>query len=119
MRYIAAAVLTLCSTIVSAEDWSSADTYRQAIVTALIAADWAQTRWIATHPRNARDLNPILGEHPSLGKVNAYFATFTVAHAAVSAALPVRYRAPWQYVWIGYEWSAVHRNYLAGMRMNF
>ena len=39
----------------------------------MLAADWAQTRQIARNPALFRELNPILGEHPSVGRVNTYF----------------------------------------------
>lgn len=56
----------------------------------VLCIDWVQTRWIADHP-GFLELNPILGAHPSLGRVNAYFTVAIVALIAVTFALPWPY----------------------------
>lgn len=55
------------------------------IVLALVSTilDWSQTRYIAKNPIRYRELNPILGEHPTVGEVNAYFIFCIVAGSAV------------------------------------
>jgi len=101
-----------------ADDWTRADTYRQSSVTALFVADWAQTKYLIT--RNGRhEKNIFLGEHPSAGQVNAYFAASAVGHAAISAILPRDWRDGWQYVWIGIEFGATVRNHRMGIKMDF
>jgi hypothetical protein len=40
---------------------------------ATTAVDWGQTRSIVRHPGEYREINPILGEHPSFAQVDRYF----------------------------------------------
>jgi hypothetical protein len=56
------------------------------IALALTGIDWLQTVYIARHPARFFERNPILGMHPSVRQVNAYFA-FCGALALVFAAL--------------------------------
>jgi hypothetical protein len=120
------AFLVLMLGCAKAGDWSTEDTYRQAAVTALLVADWGQTRWIAKHngltepgrfPVDAGERNPILGKYPSGGKVDAYFAAAIVGHAAISYVLPPDWRKGWQYVWIGLELGTVNANRAVGIKM--
>jgi hypothetical protein len=44
----------------------------------LLFIDWGQTKTIARNPTTRREMNPILGPHPSVKKVNIYFAVVAV-----------------------------------------
>ena len=72
--------------------WTKADTARQAAFVTVTAMDWMQTRQIAQNPDKYRELNPILGEHPSTGEVDVYFAAAIAAHTGIAMALPPDYR---------------------------
>lgn len=96
--------------------WTKEDTYRQAGFVAVTGVDWLQTREIAKSPGKYRETNPILGEHPSLEKVDAYFAVCVAAHTSIAVALPPEYRKWWQYVWIGLESYTVGHNFATGLR---
>ncbi len=101
-------------------DWSQGDTYRQTAVTALLVMDWAQTRWsVINRPAEYAEANPVLGQHPSSGKLNNFTVLYIVGHAAISYALPAKYRAYWQYAWIGIETGQVLKSYHAGIKMDF
>lgn len=41
----------------------------------LTTLDWHQTREIAANPNTFHEVNPILSQHPSAGRVNAHFLT--------------------------------------------
>jgi hypothetical protein len=58
------------------------------LLLALVAlcADWSQTRWIADHP-GFTEMNPYLGAHPSIGRVNVYFALALVVLVAAYCLL--------------------------------
>lgn len=110
------------------DPWTTGDTWRQAAVTGLLVADWGQTRWIVRHPQDPThngvytwraEGNPLLGDYPSIGKVNTYFAAAAVGHAAISYILPRGWRDAWQYVWIGAEANQVRRNYYMGIKLAF
>lgn len=109
-------------------DWTTTDTALQVTYSVLHVMDWLQTRQIAANPDRWHETNPILGEHPSKGKVDAYFATTLIAHTAISYLLPkevdaLGYKVParniWQMVWIGVEAGYVAHNYSLGIQAKF
>jgi len=102
-----------------AEEWSRADTARQAAYTALHLADWAQTRYITTHRQDFVETNAMLGERPSLGRINNYFAATLAGHYAISALLPTKYRPYWQYGTITIEAYFVLHNRAIGIGFQF
>lgn len=77
------------SDFTTAEKW-----WLAAAVTGLVV-DWRQTRYIAGHPQEYSERNPILGEHPSQGTVDAYFAASAVGTAMIAYALPHKWRKAW------------------------
>jgi hypothetical protein len=99
--------------------WSREDTYRQTGFIALSGIDWMQTRKIANNPDEYHENNPILGSHPSTGKVDAYFAASIAAHTAIAMALPPEYRKWFQYVSIGVEAGVVASNFSIGLGVGF
>lgn len=101
------------------KDWTREDTYRQAALTALLVVDWGQTRYIAKHPLQHKEMNQFLGEHPSVNRVNNYFTATIISHAVISAVLPSDWRKGWQYVWIGIEFGTVQRNRSIGIKVDF
>jgi hypothetical protein len=109
-------------------DWSRGDTYRQTAVTALLAADWAQARYIAEHTcerakpvercyREVGLARSFVGEHPTVGQVNNYFATSILTNVAIAYMLPARYRPYWQYGNMLYEGFFVFENHRIGIRI--
>ena len=112
-------IFLLFPAIASADEWTRADTAREVAYQTLAVIDWAQTRNLARHPDKWYEHNRLLGYHPSVGRVNAYFALTGIAHYAVANVLPSRYRAPFQYVSIGIEIGAVEHNYSIGISAKF
>lgn len=104
---------------VYASDWTKADTARQMAYLTLHVADWGQTRYIAKNPNRYLEKNLFLGGHPSLSRVDSYFAFTALAHTAISYALPPDWRRGWQYITIGVEAGAVGYNYSIGLKMDF
>ncbi|MFZ2541846.1 MAG: hypothetical protein WAW75_08745 [Gallionella sp.] len=110
--------LLLVSSSAWADEWSREDTYREATYLTLHTMDWAQTRNIARNP-NYHEQNAILGKHPSVGRVDGYFALTGLAHFAVAYYLPTEYRKAFQYVTIGIEGGAVVHNFSLGIGVRF
>lgn len=77
---------------IAVDEWTDAQVTKALALATLTAADWAQTRNIARHPERWHETNPILGEHPSVGRVDRYFAASALIGAAALNALPTRYR---------------------------
>jgi hypothetical protein len=100
--------------------WTPADTARQIAGLGLLGADWAQTRTIAKNPSTMGETNPILGAHPSVGKVNNYFAANMIGNALLARTLPPGLREALQYGTIGLEAGAAGRNkFKLGIGMTF
>lgn len=121
MKTLAAIALILMAPTAWAGDWSTGDTARQAALTTLFIADWAQTRTFIKNPDKypGRESNPILGPHPSVGRATSYSVLCILGHGAISALLPPDLRAGWQYVWIVIEADTVLHNHSAGIRIVF
>ena len=101
-----------------ADDWTSADTKREAVYLTLHSMDWMQTRYIAKNP-SFHEQNDLVGRNPSIGKVNNYFVATALLHVGVAYLLPTEYRKAFQYITIGMEIGAVAHNYQIGIKLDF
>lgn len=110
--------LLLVSSSAFADDWSRADSYREAAYLTLHTMDWAQTRNIARNPAYYEQ-NSILGKHPSVSQVNQYFAATAALQFAVAYYLPPEYRKAFQYITLGIEFGAVTHNISLGIKATF
>ena len=111
-----------------AENWDRDDTEWQVASITLGVADWLQTRYISKHPDEYREMNKVLGDHPSLDEVDLYFGSVIVAHTLLSMALPpeaevfdykINPRRICQSIWIGVEGVTVVRNIAIGIKFEY
>ena len=120
MKTILAVLILLLSSVANATEldwkWTKTDTAIQATWTAMHVIDWSQTRKIAKEPRFYSEPNPILGEHPSVGRVDSYMAISAVANLGVAYALPKPYRRYFQVLSIGMTGKGVFLNFDIGLR---
>lgn len=72
MRSLVAAVLALVCGCAHAQ-WTTEQKAMSGAFLTLWAADYGQTRTIAQHPERWVEYNPVIGKHPTLGRVNLYF----------------------------------------------
>jgi|GEM_PF-3307426 len=101
------------------DEWSDADITRHAVWTSLYLVDFSQTLKIAREPENYHERNPLIGDHPSEGKVAAMFIGGYIAQTALVHVLPAAYR-PWaQYVFIGVSGACVINNFSVGLGIGF
>jgi len=84
-----------------------------------IAADWGQTRYISSHPDQFHERNLLMGMHPSVGKVDAYFVGYLLAHNGVMIALPKKYRPYYAGAVTAYEAHLVIQNNSIGIKVDF
>lgn len=85
----------------------------------LLLADWHQTRYIAGHPEQFYERNPILGKHPSKGKVDTYFVAALAIVNVADYVIDEKYR---KNMWIGItlvEGTVVANNMAIGVKFNF
>lgn len=87
-----------------------------AIAVLLLILDWRQTLQIARDP-GRRELNPILGPKPSVGRVNVYFAAWVGVLIAGAFLLPHIAALVLMLVVIAVETWTVSRNYRRGLRL--
>lgn len=100
------------------ERWDKQDKALFVASQALLVADWSQTRKIAKNPSEYREYNIILGKHPSVDKVDAYFLSTMTLNYVLAAAFP-EYRKDQFKVLIGVETLVVHRNTTIGLSVGF
>jgi hypothetical protein len=93
-KLLAAIVLTASSAAFAGEPWSTADKALFGALTVTSLADMAQTLQIAKQPDQYLEINPLIGRHPSKGKVIGYFMiTHALAWAAADYMSPKLRRA--------------------------
>ncbi len=114
----AALALLLLSGSACAEPFTVDDWKREAAFAALTVMDWQQTHDIARHP-GMFELNPLLGRHPSAGRIDRYFAASLLAHVALARILAPQYRVTFQRATIVAEAVVVGRNTYLGLRVQF
>ena len=116
MFYLLIILCLIPAVATAADPWSRRDVALQATYFLFHALDWGQTRQIARAPdRYWEACNPLLGSHPSQGRVDAYFTLSTLAHAGITHLLPSRYRPYWQGITIGVSGYCVGRNLSIGL----
>jgi hypothetical protein len=100
-------------------DWGALDYSLAAGAGAMLLADWAQTRHIARNPAQYYERNPALGDHPSIAKVDQYFALAALLTAGVAYVLPRTERRLFLGGVLVVETSAVVSNYRIGIKLDF
>lgn len=103
----------------AADKWTTTDKALEAVFVTATVIDWGQTLYIADHPNQFDELNPILGKYPSRARVNIYFPVVLVAHAVISNYLPKPYRTIWQSFSIAVEVPVIGNNYALGIKLGF
>lgn len=103
-----------------ADPWTKTDITLEIIDLGLKFMDAKQTHDIVSRQNEGYyETNFILGEHPSHGEVNAYFATTAIGHILIAHILPQPYRRYWQILWIGVSGSCVYGNYRSNLKIKF
>ena len=117
---------------------SHAEDRKEAIAQTLLLMDWAQTRDIVRHQATcgatdgasavdrARhcgegyyETNPIIGEQPSMGRVNAYFATVMLGHYLIDRHLSPSNQDRFEWATIVLEAAVVLHNHQIGLSIKF
>jgi hypothetical protein len=106
--------------------WDKEDTVMQVTVVSLLLTDMSQTLYISGHDEY-KELNPVLGTHPSKDKVYAYFLGGIVIHTAISYLIEKvpwienskQWRRAWQGSFIAVESGVVLRNSVIGIGFSY
>lgn len=126
MRLILLCAILLLPAALRAQEraWSTADVSLLAAYQVVRFVDWRQTRNIATqkNPDGTyvwHENNPLLGEHPSVGRVNTHYVLSAIGVTAVAHYLPNRYRRAFLTGAVVFEVAIVARNYHLGIAMRW
>mgnify|MGYP000862385605 CR=1 FL=1 len=112
------APLLLSACMLCASDpWTPMDKARQAALTASLLVDWGQTNGIEAI--GSRELNPLLGHHPSSARIAGYFAISILNSYLISDWLPSHYRWVYQTVVLGFQAVVIHHNFKIGLRVQW
>lgn len=118
--YILIFIFLFCATYSNAADtWDSQEKGLAATMSTLLIIDWGQTINISRDPANHKELNPLLGSHPSEKDVHLYMGTALLGVLAISHILPSRYRSLFMLSVIAVELPTIYNNYKLGLRMQF
>jgi hypothetical protein len=115
------ALILLISTSAFADEWRTADTYREIAFQALNIVDWGQTRYIAQNPDRFYESESawIIGKHPSVETVDTFMVVSAILHPLVAYYLPSSWRSAFQYITIGDKLNATIGNATIGVRISF
>ena len=120
MRYLVLASalfasVLLAGTALAADEWTKEDQELQLVYTVLHMIDWGQTRYIARHPDKHREMNPILGSHPTTEQVDMYCASTLAASWFIAKKLNRKNRKRFQWFITGVEANMVTLNLSIGI----
>ena len=101
------------------DPWSRQDIALEATWQLLHLIDWGQTLDISAQPTRYREINPLIGDHPSRARVNAYMGLSTLTHLGITHLLPKSCRPYWQAVTIGITGGLVIHNFNIGLQVKF
>jgi len=93
------------------KDWSKEDIARQVAYLGLQLIDWNQSKDIARHPEKYYEGNPLLGKHPSQGRLNSYTIGTMIGHTALMHLLSPEWRKRAQTGSILFEGNVVLGNH--------
>jgi len=126
MKALLLCLILLLPAALRAEEkvWSTTELSLLAAYQVARFVDWRQTLNIAEQ-RNPdgsyawHETNPLLGRHPSVGRVNTHYAISAIGVAALAHYLPNRYRKPFLTGAVVFEVAIVARNYNLGIAMRW
>lgn len=98
--------------------WTREQTAAGLLALTAHAIDWGQTRTIARHPDRFYETNRILGRHPSVGQVDAYFVGTALLIGLAAHALP-EWRVAGLGAYASFEFAVAARNARLGIRVSF
>lgn len=80
---------------IAGERWDTTDKILLGTTMATAVLDYGQTMHIARNPQDHYEYNPILGRHPSPGRVVGSFLIGAAVKVIIAELLPPKYRKVW------------------------
>lgn len=118
------ALAFLPATTANANEWRTQDTVREVVWQAINIVDMGTTLDLAKQNealgyQRYTEINPLIGHNPTPEQVTQRMVIGAVAHAAISYALPHKWREAWQYLSIGTSAACATNNLEIGLKVNF
>ena len=110
--------LALLALPAQAREWTDEELRWGAALAVTRLVDWGQTRYIASHPREFREANPFLSNHPRMSEVNRHFVLGSLIMFGAAHYLP-QYRSTLLKVWVVIGVGANAHNAAIGVRLEF
>jgi hypothetical protein len=121
IKKILATTLLLISTATLADNraWTTEEKAWLGTAVAFTVTDWATTRDLSRrYNEGYHENNPILGKHPSTGRVDLYFVTAGLIGYTVADNLD-QSRTTFLQMWTGVSIFYTNRNLNLGLKMKF
>ena len=83
--------LALLSAPAHAGSWDEENTRLHVPLTALMIIDLGQTLYIADHPKEYHEMNPLINKHPSRKEVTEYFVLSYLTVTGLTWVLPAKW----------------------------
>lgn len=99
--------------------WTRVDTAREMTWIAIHVIDWGQTLDIARRSNQYSEINPLMGRHPSVGRVNNLMILGTVAHIGGAYLCPKNLRGVYQWTSIIVNAGFIIHNHKIGLKVRF
>ena len=115
-------LLFMRTTYAGWDNWSDTDRTLFIASSVAMAADWATTRYASRQwdTCNCHERNPILGKHPSTGRLDLYFTTMMIANYYIGDAMGPEWR-PFYFAFrtAAHGSAAYHNTAVFGWQLRF
>jgi len=98
--------------------WTKAEITKEACWMVLHVIDYKQTQYAMDRPDEFSELNPMLGDHPSEGRLNTFAVVGGVTHFLTTHYFD-GFRGTWQNVTLGLKVAVVGNNFHVGAKVEF
>ena len=112
-------ILVFFSSTVFADEWKTADTYREGTYLILNLIEYGQSSYIVQHPDQFYQTSNAwaLGKHPDQGRVNVYYGIVMIAHPVIAYYMSDSVRKAFQYFTIGGKITGISDSFTVGVEV--
>lgn len=119
MRMIFLIIVLTCFSCATTDKWSNTEKTKEAAWLILHAVDYSQTRYAMERPDEFKELNSLLGEHPSEGRLNLLTLVTGVGHVLITDYAGKKYRSLFQNITLGFKVGTVANNFYVGAKIEW
>lgn len=101
------------------DKWTKAEKTKEVAWLILHAVDYSQTRYAMDRPDEFKEANPLLGDHPSEGRLNLFALITGIGHVWLTDYVGKEYRSLFQNITLGFKTGTVVNNFYVGAKIEF